>query len=644
MKKIYFICVIVFAMQTQAQQSKIVKGDTQYDDLAYVDATRTYLKVALKGYKSKELFEKLGDSYYFNANLKEANKWYGELFALNETVDNEYYYRYSQTLKAVEDYKRADEILEKFHKLSSKDIRGTLYSEQKDYKKVIDKNSGRYTVKSTAINTGQSDYGTAFFGDKVLFSTSRDSTGFAKVQTKWTNQSFTNFYVAAKTDDNDLKDAERFSRAINSKFHEDTPVFTKDLKTVYFTRNNFTNGKIGRDQKQIINLKLYKAVLKDGKWEDVTELPFNSNEYSVAHPALSPDEKTLYFASNMPGTNGQSDIYKVNILEGDKFSKPEKVAGGINTEARETFPFITKDNELYFASDGHQGLGGLDVFVTKIQADGSIGKITNVGAPINGPMDDFAFIIDNSTRKGFFSSNRANGKGLDDIYSFTENTPLTADCKSQLAGTVTDKDSKELLPGSVVSLLDEKFNLISKVNADEKAAYLFDVKCGQKYYVRAEKQDYETDEQNLTIPESGEKMNLPLAISKKIKEVKVGTDLAKTLNIKMIYFDLDKANIRPDAQAELAKIVEVMKAYPAMKIDVRSHTDSRQTNAYNEKLSDARAKSTIAWLVKKGIGRERLSGKGYGESQLVNNCSDGVNCSEEEHQLNRRSEFIIIKL
>ena len=268
----------------------------------------------------------------------------------------------------------------------------------------------------------------------------------------------------------------------------------------------------------------------------------------------------------------------------------------------------------------------------------------NVGAPINGPMDDFAFIIDNSTRKGFFSSNRANGKGLDDIYSFTESTPLILDCKSQLAGIVSDKDSKDLLPGSIVSLFDDKFNLLSKVSADHKATYQFEVKCGQKYYVRAEKQDYETDEQNVIIAESGEKMYVPLAIGKKVKEVNVGTDLAQTLNIKMIYFDLDKANIRPDAQAELAKIVEIMKVNPTMKIDVRSHTDSRQTNIYNEKLSNARARSTIAWLIKKGIERERLSGKGYGESQLVNNCSDGVNCSETEHQLNRRSEFIILKL
>ena len=423
MKKIYLICALSFGLHMQAQEAKMAKGVAQYNDLAYVDATQTYLKVANKGYKSKELFQKLGDSYYFNANLKEANKWYAELFNLNELVENEYYYRYSQTLKAIEDYKKSDQILDKFHELSVNDIRGNLYNQQKDYKKIIDANSGRYEIKTTGINTSQSDYGTAFFGDKVVFSTSRDSTGVVKIQTKWTNQAFTNFYVLDRTDDNDLANPKRFSKVINSKFHEDTPVFTKDLKTVYFTRNNFTDGKVGKDDKQIINLKLYKAVLKDGKWENVVELPFNNDSYSVAHPALSPDEKTLYFASNMPGTNGQSDIFRVSILGDNQYSKPENLSGGINTEGRETFPFITKDNELYFASDGHQGLGGLDVFITKIKSDGTIGKIVNLGAPINGPMDDFAFIIDNTTRKGYFSSNRAGGKGKDDIYSFIENKP-----------------------------------------------------------------------------------------------------------------------------------------------------------------------------------------------------------------------------
>lgn len=646
MKKIFIIVFITSLNFVLAQEAKIQKGNTQFNDLAYIDAIETYKKVAESGYKSRELFQKLGDSYYFNAKLKEANKWYTELFALNETLEPEYYYRYSQTLKAIEDYKKADEYLNKFYQMSSSDIRANIFDKQRNYKEIIEKNSGRYTIKPTSVNSKMADYGTAFYGDKVLFSTSRDSTGYARVSTKWTNQSFTNLYVSTKNEENDILDEKRFSNDINSKFHEDTPVFTKDLKTVYFTRNNYTNGKIGRDDNQVINLKLYKATLNDkDEWENVVELPFSSDKYSVAHPALSSDEKYLYFASNMPGTLGQSDLYKVEILGDNKYGTPINLGKGINTEARETFPFITEKNELYFASDGHQGLGGLDVFVTNLDTNGMPQAITNIGSPVNGPMDDFAFIIDNN-KKGFFSSNRKDGKGLDDIYSFKEDKELVLE--HELEGLITNTETQEILPGAIVTLYDEKFNEVAKTTADENGNYKFKVEPGKKYYVRAEKDEYETKEKSVQIPNTSGKTKLPIDTGKKVKEIKEGTDLAKTFDIKIIYFDLDKSFIRKDAAVDLAKIVQVMKDYPTMTIDVRSHTDCRQTATYNAKLSDRRAKATIAWMVKNGIAANRLTGRGYGESQLVNDCgcepTNNSSCTEEQHQANRRSEFIIIKM
>ncbi|MGH2664922.1 OmpA family protein [Flavobacterium sp.] len=642
MKKIIYILLVAsLAIDAHSQTKKIEKADKKYGDLAYVDAIATYEKVANKGYKSVDLFQKLGNSYFFNAKLKEANKWYTELFALNEKVDPEYYYRYSITLKAVENYSKANEYMDKFHQMSASDIRGNEYNKEKKYLDIIAKNSGRYEIKPTGINSKMSDYGTAFYGDKILFSTSRDTIGFAKVKTKWTNHSFTNLYVASKNEEGELSNPEKFSKAINSKFNEDTPVFTKDLKTVYFTRNNFNKRKTGTDENSIILLKLYKATLVEGKWVDIKELPFNSDNYSVAHPALSPDGKTLYFASNMPGTKGQSDLFKVAILENDTYGVPQNLTGSINTEARETFPFITSDNELYFATDGHQGLGGLDIFVTKLDGNGMPGQILNIGAPINGNLDDFAFIIDNTTKKGYFSSNREKGKGFDDIYAFEEKKPLPVEIKQELDGQIVDLETKETLPNTTVTLFDSNFNEVGKVTSDKEGKYHFDVNAGNKYYVRTEKEAYNTKETPVEIPNVTGKTDLNIALEKKIKEVTIGSDLAKTFDIKIIYFDLDKAVIRKDAAVDLAKIVEVMKDNPTMKIDVRSHTDSRQTNDYNQKLSDKRAKSTIDWMVKNGISPDRITGRGYGESQLINNCADGVNCSEEEHQLNRRSEFII---
>lgn len=645
MKNTLNILLILFiSININAQTKKLEKGAKQYGDMAYIDAVKTYEKLVEKGYKSTDLFQKLGDSYYFNAKLIEANNWYNQLFSMNEKVDNEYYYRYSQTLKSNQEYEKANKFLDQFYKLSANDIRGNIYNNQKNYKDVIDKNSGRFEIKTTNINSKLSDYGSAIYGDKLIFATSRDSIGFSKVKTKWTSHSFTNLYAAKINEDGSLEKPEKFSKSVNSKFHEDSPIFTKDLNTVYFTRNNYNKGKLGKDDQEFILLKLYKATLVDGKWENVIELPFNSDSYNVAHPALSPDEKTLYFSSDMPGTKGQSDIYKVAILENDTYGTPENLSGKINTEGRETFPFITKENELFFASDGHQGLGGLDIFATKLNDQGNPGEIFNIGAPVNGPVDDFAYIIDNETKVGFFSSNRKEGLGFDDIYTFKETKKLDIDCKQVVEGIITNSETGEVLSNAKVTLFDDKFNKLQETTSDDKGFYTFNVECGKKYYVRGEKDEYETKEATTTVPNVSGKTNLPITTSKKLKEIKVGTDLAKTFDIKIIYFDLDKSKIRPDAAIDIAKIIEVMKEYPKMKVDVRSHTDSRQTFKYNEALSDRRVKSTIEWMIKNGISKDRITGRGYGENQLVNKCADGVECTEDEHQLNRRSEFIITEM
>ena len=645
MKKILKpITLLLVSFCANAQTSNLQKGNKQYEDFAYVDAIKTYERVAEKGYKSVDLFEKLGDSYYFNSKFKEANKWYGELFSMNEKVGTEYYYRYSQTLKSVQDYAKADKYLDLFQKESSKDSRAILYINQKDYKNVIDKNSGRYEVKTTGINSVKSDYGAAIYNDKLIFATARDEGGVFASNSKWTSDPYTNLYSADRSNDGVLSNPQKFSKSINSNFHEDSPVFSSDMKTVYFTRNNYTDGKLGKNDKKVTLLKLYQATLVEGKWDFIKELPFNSDNYSIAHPALSPDGNTLYFVSDMPGTKGESDIFKVKIYGGNKYGAPENLTSNLNTEGRETFPFITPDNELYFSSDGHQGLGGLDVFVTKLSDDGIPGEIINIGAPINGPMDDFAFLIDKSSKTGYFSSNRDGGLGLDDIYSFKEITPLDLNTKQVLEGVITNAETGEILDNAKVTIFDENFKPIQEVTSDSKGNYNFPVEQGKKYYVRAEKDEYETKELPVVIPRKGGKTILPIQTAKKVRVIKVGSDIAKALDIKMIYFDLNKSFIRKDAALELEKILMVLNTNPNVKIDIRSHTDSRQTAGYNIELSERRAKATVEWLVEKGINPNRLNGKGYGESQLVNKCSDGVECSEEEHQLNRRSEFIIISM
>ncbi|WP_294966108.1 OmpA family protein [uncultured Flavobacterium sp.] len=633
-----------FSFSSYAQQSKINNADKKYDGYAYIDAIKTYEKVAAKGYKSEDMFKKLGNAYYFNSDFQNAAKWYGELFAMNTNVEPEYYFRYAQSLKSTGDTDKANKLLEEFNAVSKNDSRGKLYKEDANYLDQIKANSGRYKIDNAGINSKYSDYGSFVYNNKIYFASARDTGNFTQRKHKWTGEYFTNIYNAdLDPSTGNASKVNKFKSAINTKFHEASPVFTKDGKTVYFTRNNYIDGKKGKDDNKITLIKLYKAELgADGKWTNIAELPFNSDNYSTAHPALSPDEKTLYFASDMPGTIGQSDLYKVSINPNGGYGTPENLGNTINTEGKETYPYLTSENEIYFASDGHPGLGGLDVFVANIDNSGKISNIQNVGADVNSPKDDFAYIIDPETRRGFFTSNKDGGQGSDDIYTFLETRRLK--CIQELYGTITDADTGVALPGAKVTLYDSQMNLKNSAVADASGNYSFSVECGKTYYVRAEKPDYTTKELSVTIDKTSGKTNLPIALEKSTCKVTVGDDLGKCFGIKMIYFDLDKSNIRTEAALDLEKILAVMNDYPTMKLDIRSHTDSRASNQYNEALSDRRAKSTIQWLVKNGIAPNRLTGRGYGETELVNKCSDGVPCTEEEHQANRRSEFIITAL
>ncbi|MFE3849480.1 OmpA family protein [Flavobacterium sp. LB3P45] len=641
---LYITIISVFSFNIYSQKARVTAADKKYDSYAYVDAIKTYERVAEKGYKSVDMFKKLGNAYYFNGELDKAVKWYGELFAMATDTDleSEYYYRYAQSLRSISQSDKADEMLQKFIQKSGNDSRGKLFKKDTNYLEAIKANSGRYQVEDAGINSKYSDYGTAIYSNKIVFASARDTGSLGKRRHKWTNQAFTNLYAADLEYNMTPGVPKKFDKNINSKFNEASPVFTADGKTVYFTRNNYLDGKKRKDGNDITLIKIYKASLVNDKWSNITELPFDSDNYSTAHPALSADGKNLYFASDMPGTLGQSDLFKVTISEDGSFGTPLNLGNTINTEGRETFPFVTDENEIYFASDGHPGLGGLDVFMSEINTDGTFSAVQNVGANVNSPKDDFAYLIDTKSRRGFFSSNRDGGKGYDDIYKFLETKRLI--CEQLMYGEITDLVTKELLADAKISLYNSQFSLINTTYSDDKGNYTFKVECGKTYNVRAEKPEYTAIEQKITIAETNGKTYLPLTLEKSKCKVTIGDDLGKCFGIKMIYFDLDKSNIRKEAALDLEKILDVLNQNPTMKLNIRSHTDSRQTFKYNEALSERRVKSTMGWLIKNGIDSTRLTGRGYGETQLVNKCSDGVKCSEEEHQLNRRSEFIITVL
>ena len=627
-------------------EKELEKANEMYKNFSYVDAIKIYERIAQKGFVNQEMLQSLGNAYYYNAEYKKALPWYEQLFQEGKyKVKPEYYYRYAQTLKSVGDYTQADKMMAKFVELTNaNDTRAALFEENKDYQTVIKNNSGRFQLNNASVNTENSEYGTAFYGDKIVFAGATDARKAKRGVSQWTGESFYDLYEAEHFDQK-LGSRKPFSSSINTQFNESTPVFTKDGNTMYFTRNNYVNRKLGSDIENTILLKILRATKdKNGNWGNIVEVPFNSDQYNVAHPALSPDEKYLYFASDMPGSFGNSDIFRVEILGDNQYGTPENLGNIINAAGRESFPYISKDNVLYYSSDGIPGLGGLDIFAVKFNADGSTSKPVNIGMPGNSADDDFCFVFNSDSKIGFLTSNRPGGKGKDDIYSFHEDKPLLFSCQKNIKGIVKDAKTKAVIADAKVILSDKVMKEVGKDQSKTDGTFTFEkVNCNDShYYLRGEKEKYETAEVNVTVGK--DEVVYEILLNPREVAIKKGMDLAKVFEIKEIKFDYNKADIRPDAAVELTKIVEVMREYPKMKIDIRSHTDSRGADSYNLKLSDRRAKATLEWIVKQGIDRKRLKAKGYGETRLVNGCSNGVPCTEEEHQENRRSEFIVVAM
>ena len=401
---------------------------------------------------------------------------------------------------------------------------------------------------------------------------------------------------------------------------------------MYFTRDNTTKRKkLKYDKEGTTHLKIYKATLTGKLWTNVVELPFNDDVFSTGHPILSPDNKTLYFVSDRDGGIGQTDIYSVAINKDGTYGTPENLGDKINTEGREMFPFIAKDSTFYFSSDGHLNLGLLDIFKSNILKEDIASDPENLGAPFNSGYDDFAYYINSDTRKGFFSSNRPDGKGGDDIYSFN-----IIQCNQQITGIAKEHRTEIILSDVTVQLIDETGKIIDEVVTTDDGTYTFDVECNKTYTVLGTKIDYQEDQQTITTSSENEKINTINLILKPLI-------LDSQIIINPIFFDYDKSDIRTDAQYELENIVDVLRKHPEMVIKIESHTDSRGRDKYNLKLSDRRAKSTREYIISRGIEESRIeSARGFGETRLLNECANGVKCTEEEHQLNRRSYFYIV--
>ena len=641
-KRILLIIAVGLTMNLWSQEKRVAQGNQMYDEYSFRPAIDVYQRVLDKGYKSVDLLQRLGNSYYFNADYENAGKVYEELVAsYPEQTGSEYYFRYSHTLKSLGQYEEADRMMSRFFDMTGGlDSRGASFGKNRNYKEEIEKNSGRYEIAPFMYNSIFNEFAPTLYKNGLIFSSDRDTGNMRKYRHTWTATQFLDLY---KINVDSLSDAKVLKvKDLNSKLHESTSVATRDGSTIYFTRNNLEDGKAVKDEQGVVRLKIFSAEWQEEaeEWGNIQELPFNDDNYSVAHPALSPDEQTLYFASDMPGSVGASDIFKVAILGNGSYGAPKHLGDNINTEGRETFPFVSSAGNLYFASDGHPGLGGLDIFGTKIKDEDYTRRVINVGSPVNGPQDDFTFVFTEDTKRGYFASNRTDAIGGDDIYSLIEHRPLVFECVQLVEGTVRDRITNEPLVGATVMVIDENNEEILSVVTDFEGKFDLQLDCDQGNFVRAQTEGYIPAEEYLERSE-GKPQIIDFYLEREEVMAGFGDDLAKLLQLSTIYFDFDKYNIRPDAEVELQKVIAAMEKYPSLKIKANSHTDSRGDDAYNLWLSNKRAESTINYMIAKGIDSNRLTSQGYGESRLQNRCDDGIVCSRAEHQLNRRSEFII---
>tara|TARA_R110002049_G_scaffold1498_5_gene11641 strand:- start:3014 stop:4933 length:1920 start_codon:yes stop_codon:yes gene_type:complete len=638
MKTKFLLLILAFCTNSIFSQVKL--ADKFFDNYGYIKASELYEAAVNNGEDSKHVLTRLGDCYYNNSDSEKAVIWYKKAVDKYDDISAEYLFKYIQTLKSLGNYAEADLWMKKFIEVHNEDSRAKDYDANNfaAYTELLSNTDKSVTeIINLPINSNQSDFGSYIHNNQLFFASAKGSDE-SKVYA-WNKEPFLDLYQVSVEDKNgQLKFGTPNhieSSGINTDYHEASVAITNDGKTLYFTRDNVTRkNKLDYDRKGTSHLKIYKASLVEGSWEAIRELPFNDEVYSTGHPALSADNKKLYFVSDRPGGLGQTDIYEVEILENNKYSLPKNLGNKINTAGREMFPYVSQDSTFYFSSDGHLNLGLLDIFKSNIIKDDAA-EPENLGAPFNSGYDDFAYYIDSNDRnkRGYLSSNRPGGKGNDDIYSFS-----SYECAQKITGIARDTATDEILGNTLVQLINESGKVVDELITNAEGNYVFDADCNKKYIVLGTKPDYEEAKEEVLL---GNENNTTKVADLFLHPLIKGNEIV----INPIFFDFDKWNIRTDAEYELEKVIDVLRTHPGMIIKIESHTDSRGSDKYNMKLSDRRAKSSKDYILSRGIDDNRIeSAIGFGENQLLNNCSNGVKCSEEAHQLNRRTQFIIIKM
>ena len=619
MKNLYIVLsffAISSSIIAQNQDTKV--ADKLFSRYEYISAVKEYQKLVDSGKADGYVFKQMADAYYNMFNTAEAIKWYSKATASKQ--DAETYYRYAQMLKSNGKYEESNKQMSKFAALSPNDLRAKSFNENPNYvPKLVQ--GVTYSVTPVKISSDKSDFGAVLY-DKTLYFTSARSG--SKKTYGWTGEPFLDVYTSIMADSGNFSEPVPLE-SINHKRHDGPVTISADGNTMYFSSDSFRDGLYEKDKQNHLKLgrnNLYVATKSGETWSNIKPLPFNSKDFSLSNPSLSRDGKTLYFSSNMPGSIGGVDIWKVSV-NGGNFGKPENLGPKVNTEGNESFPFIADDNvTLYFASTGKPGLGGLDIFQINL-VKGT--EAVNMEKPINTEKDDFDFTFNKAKNIGFLSSNR---NGNDDLFLAT---PL---CAVDLLVVVTNAKTGVVLDNAKVAILDAKNNVIATQYSNNNGEVNFKIECDTPYSIQASKDGFEGNVFSVE-KSKGPTAKLPAPLQP-IDVIITPTEIV----LQPIYFEFDKSNITQQGAFELDKLVQVMKNNDSLVIFAKSHTDSRGSDTYNLSLSDRRAQATVQYIISKGIPAERISGKGFGESEPKVQCDP---CTEEQYAQNRRSEFLIVK-
>lgn len=644
---VVFIAMSISSFAQEEKSRRELRGDKYVFRYAYdkaIDAYTHTKNLTVEGQR------RLAESYHnLNQNV-EAEEVYAKLINKAEGVLPEDHYNYATVLKINGKYDEAARAMDKFAELKPTDLRARNYIDNKAELSNLLKDDGKYKINQLDVNTDAEDFGTSYYKDKIVFTSSRSTPKMIVRKYTWTKKPFWDMYVS-EVKDGQLQDAKKFNRNLNSKLHDGPASFSNDGTFMAFTRNNCKD----KTKDKVVEIQILFSSYKDEKWSKPEPFVLNNEGYSVGHPCLTSDGNSMYFTSDMPGGYGGADLYKTTKVENGEWGKAENLGKEVNTEGDEMFPFIEEKSKiLFFASNGRFGLGGMDIFMCAVSGS-VLGRVVNVGFPLNTQYDDFAVMLDTKTNTGYFSSNRVGGNGNDDVYAF--DLLKAIELGKKIEGIAKDKEENPIAK-TFITLFDDKNNITDTLTTTDDGAYAFLVGSDKSFKLIGRKEKY-LDGENV-VNTFGEKfiVKADVILLKKVekekekeeivvvKKLEIGDDLGKIFALNTIYFDFDEAIIRPDAKIELDKIIKIMNENPKMVVEFASYTDCRAPKTYNQVLSDKRAKASAAYI-KKGITKpERIHGKGYGETKLVNGCScEGVivsDCKEEDFQKDRRTEFIIL--